>query len=234
MEVNFFWKGNDFKFFHYICILSHVKVGHIPVIWISGNCDNIYMKKLKLNDKVIIKDADIVFDVNDFLKNKNSNIRTASDLWRYHFLYNYGGAYCDTDEYAIKKFPSDEKWIVITGTEPDNNMISNCVIKAPKGEQIFKTCIERIKPEWGNVKIFSDLYLKIYGNSVPKSNFKKYSPYNFREWKKILDDVDIPDCNGIHLYGFMIENHYRNGKIDENFNKPSLLLKLIDNVRELL
>ena len=30
---------------------------------------------------------------------------TAADFWRFTFLYEKGGLYCDADAFALKKFP---------------------------------------------------------------------------------------------------------------------------------
>ena len=35
-SANFFWRGNDFGFLENIVLKSHLKVGHVPILWLSG------------------------------------------------------------------------------------------------------------------------------------------------------------------------------------------------------
>ena len=224
MEVNFFWKGNNFLFIHYITILSHIKVGHRVIIWQSGDVNNHYYNKLK--DKVIFKNADEVFCVDQFIKN-GGNFRTASALWRFNFLYNNGGLYCDTDAYALRHFPNDE-WIIASG-EDNTHTISNGIIKAPPKHPLFLECIRNIKYDWGNVGVFTEAYINHFDN-IPHTYDRLLYPYTWREFDMLFKEVALnPACYSVHLYGKLFEDNQI--YVDEEYNKPSLLYNLIQNVK---
>ena len=62
IEVNFFWRGERFSFLQFLVLKSHLKVGHVPVIWLSGNAPHSsYWKKIE--HKIKIKNADDVYAV---------------------------------------------------------------------------------------------------------------------------------------------------------------------------
>jgi hypothetical protein len=227
MECNFFWKGNQFSFINYICVLSHIKAGHTPVIWTSGDVNNIYYSKLQNNNSVIIKNADDIVNVDKFI-NRGGNFRTASAFWRFIFLYKFGGLYCDVDAYALKHFPDDD-WIIAGG---GTDIIYNGVIKTPPGCKLFVECVNNIKYNWGNVEVFSAAYKNYFGE-IPHHYDKLFYPYSWDQHDKLFQEIEIPeDCYSIHLWGKMIEDASQN--IDESYCKPSLLLDLIQNVRELI
>lgn len=228
MECNFFWKGTGFSFINYITVLSHIKVGHTPVIWISGKVNNPYLFKLKDNKSVIVKNADDIVKVDEFL-HRGGNLRTASAFWRFTFLYKFGGLYCDVDAYALKHFPNDD-WIIAGGGIDD--IIFNGVIKAPAQCEVFTECIKNIKYDWGNVEVFADAYKNHFGQ-VPHHYDKLFYPYPWQDHDKLFQEVDIPkECYSIHLWGKMIED--RGQTIDESYYEPSLLFNLIENVRKLI
>lgn len=229
MEANFFWKGDKFTFVNYITILSHIKAGHTPVIWLSGSPSNKFIDKLKNKTEVCIRNADDIFKVDDFIS-AGGNFKTASALWRFHFLYEHGGLYSDTDAYAVKHFP-DDKWIIASGEDEKSNLISNGVIKAPAKDDIFLECINNIRSEWGNVEVFTNAYIKKYPN-IPHHYDKLFYPFSWRDWNKLFLQSNIPDCYSIHLYHQMLEKN--NKVIDKNFNESSLMLNLVNNVRELI
>jgi len=103
LQVNFFWRGNDFSYLNRLCVLSHLSVGHGVVMWLSGETPE---SPYWINDleHVVVNSADEILDVASFIRG-GGNFKTASDLWRFHFLYEHGGLYCDTDAIAIGFFP---------------------------------------------------------------------------------------------------------------------------------
>ena len=234
MKVNFFWKGSKFGFFQYIVIKSHHKVAHEPIVWLSGEKPvNHYWKDLE--NFVTIKNANEIFDVSEFLEN-GGNMRTAADLWRFHFLYNFGGLYCDTDAFALKKFPDDE-WIVCSG-EKDSSWLSIGIIKAPPHHEIFLECISNIKKDWDNVEVFSKSYGKFFGNTNPTHDNKLFYPYKWDKWKNLFKKNEIPkQAYSIHFYGKKIEEHIKKKGVIYNEtwcqeNPKTLLSKLWNWLKE--
>ena len=227
MNVNFFWKGNDFDDFNKICLLSHIKVGHNVILWLSGTPPNSNPWK-EIEEKIIIKNADTVYDVNNFIKN-GGNFQTASALWRFHFLFNNGGWYCDTDAFAIQHFPENEPWIICSA-ETTNDLLSIGIIKAPKRHIIFTECIENVKMKWGNVKIFTECYKTHFGNTNPTVNNKDYYPWKWNEWNTLHDNITINsliknNTKSIHLYHTALK---RNNVKCEAKEYPCILNEMIE------
>jgi len=223
MKVNFFWSGDNFSYYNRLCVLSHIHVGHSVIIWLHGDSPD---SKNWVNDlDITINDANQVFNVSGFLKS-GGNFKTASSMWRFHFLYKFGGLYCDLDALAIKRFPNTE-WILCSG-ERDRKSLSTGVIKAPSNSPVFLDSIKNIKKDWGNVKVFNESYKKYYKNALPTHDNKLFYPYNWKEWDYLFKDINIYDCYSIHLYHTMLE---RNNKIKEKEvllkNKNTLIYKII-------
>lgn len=224
ITVNFFWRGDNFSYLNRLTVLSHINVGHSCVMWLSGKRPNspFWIEDLD----VTIQDADIIHDVTSFL-NRGGNMKTASDLWRFYFLYERGGLYCDVDALAVKHFPQDE-WILVSSfKEHPKEQLSIGVIAAPKGESVFLECINKIEHKWGNVTLFADEYKKIKGNANSTHDDKLFYPFTWKQWNMLFEDIPIPDGYSIHLYHTMLE---RNDKIlsKEQYSSNTLIGRLIE------
>lgn len=208
-NANFFWSGQNFRFLEYIVIKSHISVGHEVSIWLHGDRpNNEYWKMLEPN--VTIKDADVIFNTSDFIS-KGGTLRTASDLWRFNYLYQNGGLYCDTDAFALKAFP-DTEWIVCSA-ETIPGTLSIGVLKAPPNHPMFLDCISLIKNYWGNVLVFSQVYKQYFGNAKPTHKNELFYPYKWNEYKKLFKRTTIPlEAFSIHFYSNVLENQLRNPK----------------------
>jgi hypothetical protein len=225
-KINFFWKGENFDGWTYLCIKSHIKVGHTVIIWLSGKEPLNKWWKLIKND-IIIKNADDIININ-YILNLGGNFQTASALWRFTFLYEHGGWYCDTDAYALKKFPITENWIV-SSAEVDRLILSIGVIHAPKNNTIFKKCMDNIKIKWGNVKVFDKFFKERYGTWTPSINSYEYYPWTWKEWDNLYKDIKLEDLikknvKSIHLYHTMLK---RNNKHFSFYKNDCLLNRMI-------
>ena len=224
-KINFFWKGKNFTYLHRLCVKTHLYVGHKIIIWLSGEePKNEYWIK-DLNVKV--ENADDIFNINNFLNN-GANLKTASDLWRFNFLYKHGGIYCDLDALAINEFPKDD-WILCSSLpQHPKEKLSIGVIGAPKKQEIFLNCIENIKKEWGNVTVFGNEYEKMYGNIKYTHANELFYPYSWREWNTLFKKIEIPNVYSIHLYHTMLErNNMIKSKEEYLKMKNTLIYKLI-------
>jgi len=195
-------------------------------MWLSGAKPTSEYWVSDLNIK--INNADDVVDVSSFLLN-GGNMKTASDLWSFTFLYRFGGLYCDTDAVAISHFPDDE-WILCS-CDPNSThgkeKLSIGVIAAPPQQRVFLNCIDNIKHDWGNVTVFGDEYEKIYGNSNSTHDDKLFYPFPYYEWKTLLTGAGIPHVYSVHLYHSMFERNNMvlgRGEYDTN----SMLGKIIE------
>ena len=203
-KVNFFWCGPNFNFLEFMVLKSHLKVEHSITLWIHGDHPtNKYWKEIF--PMITTKNADEIFDISEFLTNGGS-FRTAADLWRFYFLYKEGGLYCDTDAFALRKFPDDE-WIVCSA-ETIPSMLSIGVLKSPAGHPMFLECINSIKNNWGNIQVFTNVYRKYFGNTNPTHKNELFYPYKWKEYRKIIMNVQIPkDVYSIHFYSNALERY---------------------------
>lgn len=192
MRANFFWRGSDYQFLNRLTIESHLAVSHDVTVWLSGDSpDNKYW----VDDlRVDIKDAADVFDVKPFL-DSGGNVRTASAIWRFHYLYENGGLYCDMDHVALKSFPSDP-WILSSDCE--GKYICIGLLKAPKGHPVFLEAIRNIKKDWGNVPVF-DRACKKYGLKM-KHKIGDFFPFPWDMTKTLFEDRPLPDSYSLHLF----------------------------------
>jgi hypothetical protein len=192
MRANFFWRGNDYQFINRLTVESHLAVGHDVTIWLSGDPPN---SKYWVDDlRVDIKDAADEFDVKPFL-DSGGNFWTASAIWRFHYLHENGGLYCDMDHVALKSFPSDP-WILSSDCE--GRYICIGLIKAPQGHPVFLEAIGRIKKKWGNVPVF-DRACKKYGLKITHE-IEDFFPFPHYKKGTLFKDRPLPDSYSLHLF----------------------------------
>ena len=201
MNINFYWNGDDFQYLNRLTLLSHIIVGHHPIIWLEGNRPNsIYW----IDDipEIEIKNAREIYNTCGLL-NKNINVRTISDLFSYYIVYKTGEYYADTDAIAIKSWPDQE--MVIATYDP--SVIAIGVFRFPKNYYILDKCIKTHITTWGNVRIFT----KIVRNAgldynVPIEMFYPIHCDNNKSKTtktrgKFLDNINLPDnCVSYHYY----------------------------------
>jgi hypothetical protein len=202
-EINFFWSGSDWTYLHDLTIKSHLKVGHIPVLWIHGKQPkSIYWDTDIYNEWCCIRNADDIIDISGFIK-KGGNFKTASSLWRFNFLYEYGGWYSDTDAIAINPWP-DEEWVICG---EDDTTLSTGVIKVPPKQEMFLDMMDDLELEWGNVVVFNKHYEIHHGNTNETIDGKMFYPYSWENWIDLLKIREIPNVYSVHLYHTMFERH---------------------------
>jgi len=219
ITTNFFWSGDDFQFLNRLTILSHLIVGHKVVVWLSGQVpeSDYWIKDIP---EVNIQDANDIIGISKYYNLiprglGKKRYRIVSSRWRFSFLYNFGGLYCDTDAIAIRKFPNQE-WIIASDTD---TYYSVGVIKCPPKHPVLKYCIENWVPKWGNVQVFTDA-INIHKLGLTNSK-KAFYPISCIQHNKcikshrrsfLLDNINIPDSYSIHYYG----NKTQGMNIDHN------------------
>ena len=168
------------------------------VIHLHGDTPN--SNYWKLLENIAIKNAGDIIDITEFM-NKGGNFRTASSLWRFRFLYEFGGWYSDCDALALKPWPDRFKWVLCSG---NRKLISTGVLKVPAHEEMFLFMINKLKHKWGNVGVFNDAYLRFKGDTNTNFESSEFYPFKWDEWKVLLKDRQIPDnCYSVHLYNTM-------------------------------
>lgn len=219
--INFFWSGDNWSFLHDLTIKSHINVGHKPLIWLHGEKP----KSKYWNNDVYgdTKNADDIVDISQFIKN-GGNFKTASSLWRFTFLYKYGGWYSDTDAIALKEWP-DIEWVICG---EDFDILSTGVINIPPGQEMFLDMINNIEYIWGNVDIFNKYYSDHIGNTKETIDSQLFYPLKWREWRYLLSVMSIPDIYSIHLYHTMFEKYDTINNIEDVLlRNPDLMLSQI-------
>ena len=193
-KINFFWSGNGFDLIHASTIISHLQVNHDVVIWLKGSIPKSKYWYDEFNE--LIKNADDIFNIDHFIK-QGGNIKTASALWRFKFLYEFGGIYCDCDTIALNQFPDDD-WIIVNCERPELNLASIGVIKMPPKQEFLLDAINNIKHKWGNVKVFSKSYKKYFGKLESTHDDKLFYPFRFYEHTNIYENLSIPNAYSLH------------------------------------
>lgn len=208
-QINFFWSGDGWSYLHDMTIRSHVRVGHKPVIWIhKSQPHSPYWDPQYYARNTTLRNASYIIDIDGFIS-KGGNFKTASSLWRFIFLYRYGGWYADTDAVAIRPWP-DKEWVVCG---EDGKTLSTGVIKVPPGQKMFIGMVGDMKTEWGNVGVFNKHYMEAMGNTNSTVNNKLFYPFKWNEWNNLLSNMEVPeDVYSVHLYHTMFE---RSGVIDK-------------------
>ena len=205
LNANFFWYGENFGFLNNLVIKSHFKVGHNPKIWLLGNKPtNQYWKDIE--NKITLVELDDYIDVKEWLE-FGGDIRMAFSIWLFHFLHACGGLCCDTDHFALKKFPDDE-WI-LSSAERDITTISLGVIKTPPNDDLFLECIENTKYDWGALEVFTDAYKKKYGHTKLTHPSNLFYPYKWYEWNTLFENIEIPNAYSLHFYQKALEDHLK-------------------------
>lgn len=216
MNVHFYWKepenidinlGLGWQFLNRLTLISHVVVGHKPIIWLDSK--EPLTNKYWISDipNIIIKNKSEtrnILKTSEFYEMEKSNPRTASTLFSYEIVKRTGEYYADTDAIALKKWPNVD--YLLAGSEPE--YISVGVLKLPKNHPVLTCAQENILAEWGNVKIFTSCCRKMgLDNNVPIDWFypvhwkdDNYS-YKMKCKGKFLDNIQIPKhCFSYHYY----------------------------------
>ncbi len=212
MKVNFFWKGNDFKSWDYLCLKSHLKVNHEIVIWLSGE----QPQKTLWNDlikhkNVSIENANDIINIDKFISD-GGNFQTASALFRFKLLYYSGGWYADTDAFAVQSWEDiTESWIVASAEE-NRQILSIGVIKAPAFSPVFLLCLNNIKHNWGNVKMFDKMFNTTYKHWTPNIKNEEWYPWTWKNYNMLFENDSLNNfkknnIRSIHLYSTMLKRN---------------------------
>jgi hypothetical protein len=213
MNIHFYWKErkdnlHGWQWLNRLTLLSHVLVGHKPILWVDGEHPN---NKYWINDikEIEIRNTKDIINTSDFYKLHKSNPRTASKLFSFEIVSQTGEYTADCDAIAIQKWPNQE--ILLAGSELE--YISVGVFKLPKNHPALIDSINNIKPDWGNVKIFTSACRKYnLDNNVPihwfyPVHWKKDINYSniMKCQGKFLDYITLPkDCYSYHYYSFNV------------------------------
>jgi hypothetical protein len=203
MNIHFYWNGDDFQFLNRLTLISHVNVGHHPIMWLDGKIPN---SKYWINDinEIEIRNINEIYNTEKEYK-KGANCRTISTLFSWEIVKQTGEYTADCDAIALRKWPDQN--ILLAGSEPEH--INVGVFRLPKTHPVLNECINNFLPTWGNVKVFTK-YCRKYGlnNNVPISWFYPVHWGGTNNISKTLncrglffDNIKLPDpCYSYHYY----------------------------------
>lgn len=226
MEINTFWIGKEFSTLEILSVKSHLLVGHNVVIWSYEDIKNV-------PEKAIIKDAREILPEKDVFAYKvgegKGSYSACSNLFRYKFLLEKGGWWCDTDVVALKYFDFKEDYVFASeSTKKGSCMPTTCVIKAPINSDLMRKCWNvssnknREDLEWGTIGPYL-LSSKIFELNLEEhiEPFRTFCPVDWfvAEIDPIIPNPpDISKSYSVHLWNEMWRRSCINkdGKYDSN------------------
>ena len=167
--VSCLWVGSRLSRMEYYSIKSFLKVGYEVHLWCYEEIENV-------PQGTIIKDANLVLNVEDIFLLKKSFL-PFSDIWRYKFLYEFGGIWFDLDMLCLKQFDTNDEYIISSEYTMQNGRFKSNIgiLKAPKGslfyKDLYETCSSYQFNKTNNDKL---KYMKIFRKKVVKYDYQKY------------------------------------------------------------
>ena len=200
-EVTTLWIGKDLNKLSKLAIASWLRLGYNINLYINQNFNlPLELKQFELNGQLKFYNANDILD-----SSKIKNILPFSDLWRYTYLYNFGGCWLDADMVLLKKLPEDK--IIISSEHTfqsgafkskDPQICNIGVLRMPKGCEILKTVIDKINAKGLNNTEFCENMI-IFRKIINKSHYKTFiKPPDFF--------CPVPWWNADDIYK---SNHYK-------------------------
>ena len=134
---------------------------------------------MNIPEGVIVKDGNEILDKSEIFTYKNGSYSAFSNLFRFKLLFLKGGYWADLDLINIRRLDFKEDYVFVT--EPTTNyndqIITTCLIKMPKGSKIAEDCVNqcyKYKSDILNNKIIWGLGPKVLSNCVKDNKLEKY------------------------------------------------------------
>ena len=227
-ELTSLWIGKQFNQLSKLAVTSWLRLGYKVNLYINQSFKlPLDLKNFEINGQLNFNNA------NDILNTKNiKDILPFSDLWRYTYLYNQGGTWCDADMILLKPLPEDQ--IIISsehtfqsgGYKSKESKICNIgVLRMPKGCPVLKAIIDKINNKGLENTEFTDnmfLFRKIINKSYYKNFIAEpalYCPVPFWNCKELYysnkyttkyavdvnsnDDI-IANSIGLHMWNQIV------------------------------
>jgi len=173
--INMLWVGSKLSRMEYYSIKSFIKVGYEIHLWCYEDIENV-------PQDVIIKDGNLILNIEDIFLLKQSFL-PFSDIFRYKMLYELGGYWADIDMICLKRFDTDDDYIISSEYTMQNgayksklSYVSNIgILKSPKNSLFYKdlynTCSNYQFNKNNNDKL---KYMKIFRKKLVKYEYEKY------------------------------------------------------------
>jgi len=175
-ELTSLWIGKELNKLSKLAITSWLRLGYKVNLYINQNFHlPLDLKNFELNGQLNFCLA------NDILNTKKiKDILPFSDLWRYTYLYNFGGTWIDADMVLLKELPDDK--IIISSEHTfqsgaykskESKICNIGVLRIPKGCSILKSIIDKINNKGLNNTEFCD-NMKTFRTIINKSYYKSF------------------------------------------------------------
>jgi len=175
-ELTSLWIGKEFNKLSKLAVTSWLRLGYKVNLYINQNFKlPLDLKSFELNGQLNFCNA------NDILNTKKiKDILPFSDLWRYTYLYNYGGTWIDADMVLLKSLPDDN--IIISSEHTfqsgaykskESKICNIGVLRMPKDCSILKSIIDKINDKGLDNTEFCD-NMKLFRTIINKSYYKNF------------------------------------------------------------
>ena len=250
--VQSLWVGKQLGDLEINCIKSHLRVGHIFILYIYNEVDNI-------PDGTIIEDARKILNERYLALNNKFGFYPLADIFRFNLMYKVGGIWVDMDMFATRSWEDleDKEYIfssertIQKGAYRNRNkkVISNIgVLKAPKKsgfyyELCLRVCSEKFKINRRDACMVEIRKLmNKYDMDKYIVDFYYFCPVDWWNAKEMFLDEDFKEkygvlpmekkdvlekSYGIHFWRHLIMNKYGKLCLTNNFGKKSLYKEFI-------
>ncbi len=253
--VQSLWVGDKLGDLEVNAIKSHLRVGHIFILYVYNEVDNI-------PNGTIVKDGRDILDESYLDKGKDFGYYPFADIFRFNLLYKKGGFWVDLDLYATRHWGNLDKAneyifsserTIQKGAYRNRTMTSipNIgVLKAPKNSVFYANlCLKIDSP---NFKVTRrDSVMKEYRKFIDKYDMNNYvvpfhyfCPVDWWNAKEMFLDEDyiekygvipmekkdvLEKSYGIHFWRHILfkKKYYQKYIMTNNFGKKSLYKEFI-------
>lgn len=233
-----------------LCIRSWLKLGYKLKLY----CDDLNEDKLQY---IFRKDKENIAFLNYNIVKLNSditNIQAQSDLWRFEYLYKFGGTWLDADMFLLKRLP--EKEIIISSEHTcqkgayktlNRTSVPNIgVLRFPPNHELMKLSVNqkinwhstsklnclmlkyqkilRANNHWMNFVVEPNVFCPVSWSNVKELYYSNQIPDNKYGIKQLTKNEILAESIGVHLWNNFTYNKH---KIEfSKVNPASLFRKL--------
>jgi hypothetical protein len=247
VEVQSLWVGNKLGDLEINCIKSHLRVGHIFILYVYEPISN-------LPDGIEVRDAREILNERYLGLNNNFGFYPLSDIFRFNLLYKKGGIWVDMDMYANRGWEclEDKEYIFASERTIQKGAYRNrtkdkvatiSMLKAPKKsgfyyELCLRVCSDKFKVTRRDIcmvelrkmleKFDMDKYIVDFYLFCPVDwwNAKEmFLDGEFKEKYGVLpmEKKDVLEKSyGIHFWRHIVMNKYAKLCLTKHFGKKSI------------
>lgn len=196
-EVNTMWIGNKLNPIGRLSIQSWLNCGYKVNLHLYDKLD----EEILSHHNIVVKDANKIMNMEGLDKDK---ILPFSDAWRYKFLYECGGLWCDTDIVMLEQFPNNEEIMIASeatlqaGTFKSFRVYASqiCVLRFPPKDELIEDVLLRLKRKRtksigvDNMRIFQRAVCDSYFYDEFVQHYNFFAPLHWFNAKEAYYDTD--------------------------------------------